>query len=100
MPLYEELEATAGFIREEGHQLIDAELRYYQPFYRQIFTHTEAMNRWGIGLFIINTLLSIDACLLAIARHLPKPIKKLGSCSESNFPRQLADEASTSGGQQ
>ncbi|MDT8978580.1 histidine kinase [Paenibacillus sp. chi10] len=76
VPLYEELEATAGFIREEGHQLIDAELRYYQPFYRQIFTHTEAMNLWGIGLFIINTLLSI---MLAywLSLGITEPIKKL-----------------------
>ncbi|MGG0811079.1 histidine kinase [Paenibacillus alvei] len=76
VPLYEELEATAGFIREEGHQLIDEELRFYQPFYRQIFTHTEAMNQWGIGIFILNTLLSI-ALAYWLSLGITEPIKRL-----------------------
>lgn len=99
VPLYEELEATAGFIREEGHQLIDEELRFYQPFYRQIFTHTEAMNQWGIGIFIFNTLLSI-ALAYWLSLGITEPIKRLVNVARAISRGNLQSKPPAGGGQQ
>ncbi|OPA79151.1 two-component sensor histidine kinase [Paenibacillus selenitireducens] len=73
---YEEAEQTAVFIQDEGHHLIDLELSYYQPFYRQILTHTKVMNYWGVAVFILNTLISV---LFAywISLGITRPIKQL-----------------------
>ncbi len=73
---YEEAEQTAAFIQAEGHHLIDLELSYYQPFYRQILIQTEVMNHWGVAIFILNTLISV---LFAywISLGITRPIKQL-----------------------
>ncbi|KRE97688.1 hypothetical protein ASG89_29220 [Paenibacillus sp. Soil766] len=73
---YEEAERTAAFIQEEGYQLIDLELSYYQPLYRQILVQTEEMNQWGVVIFILTTLISI---LLAyrISWGISRPISQL-----------------------
>jgi sensor histidine kinase YesM len=73
---YEEAEQTAVFIQEEGHHLIDMELSYYQPLYKQILIQTEVMNHWGVAIFILNTLISV---LLAywISLGISRPIKQL-----------------------
>lgn len=78
---YEEAEQTAVFIQEEGHHLIDLELSYYQPFYRQIFTQTKVMNYWGVAVFILNTLISV---LFAywISLRITRPIKQLTTTAQ------------------
>ncbi|OCT16324.1 two-component sensor histidine kinase [Paenibacillus pectinilyticus] len=73
---YEEAEHTATFIQEEGYQLIDLELSYYQPLYRQILIHTEGMNRWGVVIFILNTLISI-VLAYRISLGISRPIRQL-----------------------
>ncbi|MFD0621260.1 sensor histidine kinase [Paenibacillus sp. GCM10027629] len=73
---YEEAERTAAFIQEEGHELNDLELSYYQPFYRQIFTQTKAMNNWGVAVFILNTLISVVFAYW-ISLGITRPIKQL-----------------------
>ena len=73
---YEKAEQTAAFIQEEGHQLIDMELSYYQPFYRQIFTHTKGMNHWAVAVFILNTLISVVFAYW-ISLAITRPIKQL-----------------------
>lgn len=92
VPLVEELEATAGFIRDEGHQLIDTELRYYQPFYRQIFIHTEAMYRYGAIIFIVNTLISVVVAYW-ISLGISKPIQQLVQMARSISRGNLQSEA-------
>lgn len=73
---YDEAEKTAGFIREEGQQLVDLELSFYQPIYKQIQVENIRMNKLGISVFIINTLMSI---LLAvwISRSITGPVGRL-----------------------
>lgn len=73
---YEEAEQTAAFIQAEGHHLIDLELSYYQPFYRQILIQTEVMNYWGVAIFILNTLISIVFAYW-ISLGITRPIKQL-----------------------
>ncbi|KRF10708.1 sensor histidine kinase [Paenibacillus sp. Soil787] len=94
---YEEAEQTAAFIQTEGHQLIDLELSYYQPFYRQILIQTEVMNHWGVAIFILNTLISV---LFAywISLGITRPIKQLAltaqQISEGNLqapPPQISE---------
>lgn len=78
---YADAEQTAAFIQEEGHKLIDLELSYYQPIYRQILLQTEAMNSWGIVIFILNTLISV---LFAywISLQITRPIHQLVETAE------------------
>lgn len=73
---YEEAEQTTGFIREEGLHLVDVELSYYQPIYKQIQLENERMNRLGAAVFLVNTLMSI---LLAvwISRSITIPVGQL-----------------------
>ncbi|WP_018754343.1 sensor histidine kinase [Paenibacillus terrigena] len=73
---YAKTEQTAAFIQEEGHQLVDLELSYYQPFYRQIFTHTKSMNGWAVAVFVLNTLISV-ACAYWISLGITRPIRQL-----------------------
>lgn len=78
---YADAEQSASFIQEEGHQLIDLELSYYQPIYRQILLQTESMNKWGIAIFILNTLISV---LFAywISLQITRPIHQLVETAE------------------
>lgn len=73
---YEEAEKTAAFIQDEGHQLVDKELSYYQPFYRQIFIRTEGLYRWGVAIFVWNTLISVVIAYW-ISLGISRPIKRL-----------------------
>ncbi|BBH25026.1 hypothetical protein Back11_63890 [Paenibacillus baekrokdamisoli] len=73
---YEEAEHTAAFIQQEGYHLIDLELRYYQPLYRQILLQTEARDHWGVAIFILNTLLSVMFAYW-ISLSISRPIKLL-----------------------
>ncbi|MCQ6561319.1 sensor histidine kinase [Paenibacillus mendelii] len=85
---YEEAEQTAGFIQEEGHYLIDQELSYYQPLYRQILIQTDVMNYWGVVVFILNTVISVMFAYW-ISLRITRPIKQLvqtaRSISNGNF---------------
>lgn len=78
---YEEAERTATFIQEEGYQLIDSELNYYQPLYRQILIQTEVMNRWGVVIFILNTLISI-VLAYRISLGISRPIGQLAHVAQ------------------
>jgi len=82
---YEEAERTAAFVSEEGYHLIDVELSYYQPFYRQILIQTDMMNDWGVAILILNTLISI-AFAYWISLRITVPIKQLASTA-----RQISD---------
>ncbi|MDQ6422028.1 sensor histidine kinase [Paenibacillus sp. LHD-117] len=73
---YEEAEQTAAFIQAEGHHLVDLELSYYQPFYRQILIQTDVMNHWGVAIFILNTLISVLFAYM-ISLGITRPIKQL-----------------------
>ncbi|UHA60362.1 hypothetical protein KDJ21_000780 [Metabacillus litoralis] len=50
---YEEAEKIAGFIREEGQQMVDRELSYYQPIYHKIINYSQDINQLGIALFLL-----------------------------------------------
>ncbi|NHN34482.1 sensor histidine kinase [Paenibacillus agricola] len=73
---YEEAEQTAAFIQEEGYHLIDLELSFYQPLYRQILIQTEIMNHWGVAIFILNTLISVVFAYW-ISLGISRPVKQL-----------------------
>jgi sensor histidine kinase YesM len=73
---YEEAEHTSVFIQEEGYHLIDLELSYYQPLYRQILIQTEVMDHWGVAIFILNTLISVVFAYW-ISLGISRPIKQL-----------------------
>ncbi|CAN7178420.1 sensor histidine kinase [Paenibacillus sp. LjRoot56] len=78
---YEEAERTATFIQQEGYQLIDLELSYYQPLYRQILNHTEGMNQWGVVIFILTTLISI-VLAYRISWGISRPIGQLAQVAK------------------
>lgn len=75
---YEKAEKIAGFIRENGQQLVDMELGIYQPIYKQIQAENERMYLLGAAVFITNTMMSI---LLAIwiSRSITGPVSRLVS---------------------
>lgn len=78
---YEAAERTAAFIQDEGHRLIDSELSYYRPLYRQILTQTEVMNHWGVAVIILNTLISVGFAF-AISLGITRPIKQLTQAAQ------------------
>lgn len=89
---YEEAERTAAFIQQEGYQLIDLELSYYQPLYRQILVQTEVMNRWGVVIFILNTLISLVLAYrisLGISRPIQQLVHAAEQMSEGNWHTPL-----------
>ncbi|MDR6883309.1 sensor histidine kinase [Bacillus sp. 3255] len=90
--LYEEAERTAAFIQDEGHRLTDSELSYYRPFYRQILLQTEAMNRWGIAIFILNTWFSV-VFAYAISLGITRPIRQLTKAAQLISGGNLQTEA-------
>ncbi|KOO41166.1 sensor histidine kinase [Priestia koreensis] len=73
---YAEAEKTSSFIREEGQNLVDAELSFYQPFYKNILRHTEVINRLGAALFIMTTVVSIGLAIW-LSRSITNPINHL-----------------------
>lgn len=74
--LYAEAEKTAAYIRDEGSEIIDLELSYYQPFYRQMFIQTERMNRWASALIVTDTVMGILFALW-LASGITGPVKQL-----------------------
>ncbi len=85
---YEKAEKIAGFIRENGQQLVDMELGIYQPIYKQIQAENERMYLLGAAVFITNTLMSI---LLAIwiSRSITGPVSRLVSRARQISKGQL-----------
>lgn len=73
---YGEAEKTTGFIREEAQRLVDLELGYYQPVYRQIQNENALMDRLGAAVFVINTLMSIVLAIW-ISRSITGPVSRL-----------------------
>lgn len=73
---YAVAEKTAGFIREEGQQLVDMELSFYQPVYMQTQKENERMNRLAAALFIVNTLMSVMLAVW-ISRSITGPVSQL-----------------------
>lgn len=76
VPPYEETQKAADFIKEEGQSLVDLELSYYQPFYREILVNTQLLNKLGAALFVVNTLLSIVFAIW-LSRGITGPISRL-----------------------
>ncbi|GMK41908.1 hypothetical protein PCCS19_49670 [Paenibacillus sp. CCS19] len=76
LALYEKAEDTAGFIYEEGSQLVDAELEADQPVFHRIQRENIRLLRLGAAVLIIETVL---AALLAlwISRSITRPIDML-----------------------
>jgi sensor histidine kinase YesM len=83
-PPYEETGRTADFIKEEGQHLVDLELSYYQPFYRDILLDTGSLNKLGFALFLLNLLLGISFAVW-LSRSINEPISRLVAAA-----RQLA----------
>lgn len=76
LALYEKVEDTAGFIYEEGSQLVDAELEADQPVFHRIQRENVQLLRLGAAVLIVETVI---AALLAlwISRSITRPIGML-----------------------
>ncbi|PWV98623.1 histidine kinase/DNA gyrase B/HSP90-like ATPase [Paenibacillus cellulosilyticus] len=76
LALYEKAEDTAGFIYEQGSQLIDMELEADQPVFHRIQQENVQLLRLGAAVLIVETVL---AALLAlwISRSITRPIGML-----------------------
>jgi sensor histidine kinase YesM len=75
-PQFDEMEKTAGYIQEEGQRLIDLELAYYQPLYKQMLLETSRMNGLGVSLMLANLLFS-TIFTIWLARTITAPIAGL-----------------------
>jgi nitrogen fixation/metabolism regulation signal transduction histidine kinase len=73
---YEEMENIAGYIQEEGQRLLDQELSFYQPLYKQTLLYTGRMNGLGQWLLIVDLLLCIVFAFW-LASSITSPIAKL-----------------------
>lgn len=73
---YTEAEKVSDYIREEGQSLVDLELVYYQPFYKDIIDNSRILNRLGVGLFFITIILSM-VFVIWISRSITAPINRL-----------------------
>jgi sensor histidine kinase YesM len=73
---YKEAERTVTYIKEQDQELIDLELGFYQPLYKQMLAETGKMNRLGLFLFVSNIIL----CMLFViwlTRSITRPIDRL-----------------------
>lgn len=73
---YEEMENIAGYIQEEGQRLLDQELSFYQPLYKQTLLYTGQMNGLGQSLLIVDLLLCIVFAFW-LASSITSPIANL-----------------------
>lgn len=73
---YEDAEKVAEFIKEDGQLMVDRELSYYQPIYNDIINYSEKINKLGIALFLVTTLLSIVFAIW-MSRTISIPISRL-----------------------
>ncbi|OAB35956.1 sensor histidine kinase [Paenibacillus glacialis] len=73
---YEDAEQTTGFIRAEAQRLVDSEISFYQPIYREIQQENTRMNYLSSAIFVINTLISIVLAYW-ISRSITIPVSQL-----------------------
>jgi sensor histidine kinase YesM len=71
-----EMEKTAGYIQEEDQRLVDQELSFYQPLYKQMLLYTGRMNALGQSLLIVDLMLCIVFALW-LASSITRPIANL-----------------------
>ncbi|MHA6529919.1 sensor histidine kinase [Paenibacillus sp. BAC0078] len=78
---YMETEKTVSYIRETGQQLVHSELTFYGPIIENIRAENERMNRRGIALFGMSTLMGV---LLAVwvSRGITGPVSRLVSMAK------------------
>ena len=81
---YADAEQTTEFIREEAQRLVDIELAFYQPIYREIQQENTRMNHLSSALFVVNTLMSIVLAIW-ISQSITRPVNKL-----VNLARQVS----------
>ncbi|MDQ0060278.1 sensor histidine kinase [Paenibacillus harenae] len=93
---YEEAEETTGFIREAGGELVDLELTAYAPVYDLVQRENARMNRLGMAVFLVNTILSLVLAIW-ISRSITRPVARLvdwaGRIAKGNFAIQPQAEA-------
>ncbi|MCY9595363.1 sensor histidine kinase [Paenibacillus chitinolyticus] len=73
---YEEADKTAGYIKAEHQNLVDMELSFYQPLYKQMLLKTGEMNMLGQTLVAVNMLLSLVFAIW-LSQSITKPIGRL-----------------------
>lgn len=73
---YKEVEKIASFIKEDSQNLVDIELNTYYPIYNNVVKYTNSMNKLGVMLFIITTIMSIVFAIW-LSRSIILPINKL-----------------------
>lgn len=73
---YREVEKIASFIKEDSQNLVDIELNTYYPIYNNVVKYTNSMNKLGVMLFIITTIMSIIFAIW-LSRSIILPINKL-----------------------
>ncbi len=79
---YREAETTLGYIREGGQRLAGQELAAYRPLYAGIQAENERLNRLGIAVFAIGTLLSV-AMAIWVSRSVTEPVNQLVRAAEA-----------------
>lgn len=73
---YKEVEKIASFIKEDSQNLVDIELNNYFPIYNNVVKNTNSMNKLGVMLFVITTIMSIVFAIW-LSRSIILPINKL-----------------------
>ncbi|GIM46697.1 hypothetical protein DNHGIG_22460 [Collibacillus ludicampi] len=73
---FEEAEKVSGYIREQSQKLLMIELDAYHPIFQTIVQSNLQLNRIGIGIFFVSTILSI---LFAVwfSKGITDPIHRL-----------------------
>ncbi|KIY22191.1 sensor histidine kinase [Mesobacillus subterraneus] len=88
---YAKAEKTARFLQEEGENLVDLELSFYQPLYYDILTQTEKMNRLGAYMVVVTILLSAGFAIL-LSESITHPISRLVQAARQVSKGNLAIE--------
>jgi len=73
---YESAEKTVGFVREAGEALVELELSVDKPVFRSIQEENARMNRLGIAILAVQTLLGV-ALAYWISRSVTVPVERL-----------------------
>ncbi|MBO1510926.1 sensor histidine kinase [Metabacillus bambusae] len=95
---YEDAERVAEFIKEDGQLMVDRELSYYQPIYNDIINYSEKINKLGIALFIVTTLLSIVFAFWmsqSISIPISRLVDKAKQISKGNLDIETEDVTKT-----
>lgn len=95
---YEDAERVAEFIKEDGQFMVDRELSYYQPIYNDIMNYSEKINKLGIALFIVTTLLSIVFAFWmsqSISIPISRLVDKAKQISKGNLDIETEDVTKT-----